>query len=191
MSVVLRTHDLTIRRMRDTAEEYALFAVWRNQPHVREWWDPDDPPMTMESAMAEYQPDVCGPSPTRAAIIEVGAAPIGFIQFYPWSAYAADLAAIDLDVPAGAWGLDIFIGDPQWLGRGIGSRAVRLLCEHLFSHEGASAVAFGVATDNLRARRAYEKAGMVSTTTYLDSDTRHGQRMASILMVRFAGGASP
>jgi aminoglycoside 6'-N-acetyltransferase len=186
---VLQDGDLAIRPMRDTAEEYELFATWRNQPEVRDWWDPDDPPMTTESAMAEYQADVRGQTATSASIIEVDGEAVGFVQFYPWAAYASDMTALGISVPAGAWGLDIFIGDPRWIGRGIGSSAVRLLCDHLFENQGATAIAFGVEKDNGRARRAYEKAGLVATGEYLDTDTRGGQRVTSILMVRLASRA--
>jgi RimJ/RimL family protein N-acetyltransferase len=178
--------NLTIRMMRDAADEYERFAAWRNLAHVRDWWDPDDPPMTTESAFEEYGADVAGRTATRAAIIEVDGTPVGFLQFYPWAAYQQELVAIGVEVPAGAWGLDIFIGEPQWLSRGIGSRAVRTLCDRLIRDEGATAIAFGVEKGNQRARRAYEKAGLTPTVEFLDSDTRGGERVLSILMVRFA-----
>lgn len=178
--------NLTIRAMRDAADEYQRFVAWRNLPHVREWWDPDDPPMTLESAVAEYGADVAGRTATQAAIIEVDGMPVGFLQFYPWAAYSQELVDIGVEVPAGAWGLDIFIGEAAWLGRGVGSRAVRTLCDRLISDAGATAIAFGVEKDNLRARRAYEKAGLTPTVEFLDSDTRGGERVVSILMVRFA-----
>jgi aminoglycoside 6'-N-acetyltransferase len=187
--VIVDGGDLIIRAMLDTPEEYARMAAWRNQPHVREWWDPDDPPMTVQSAIAEYRPDVMGETASRAGIIEVSGTPVGFIQFYPWAAYASELTNLGLDVPEGAWGLDIYIGDAGSLGRGVGSRAVRMLCDHLFSVERASAVAFGVERDNRRARRAYEKAGMRATREYLDSDTRCGERVWSIFLLRMSSAA--
>lgn len=182
----LSADDLTIRPMLDAPDEYARIAAWRNQPHVREWWDPDDPPMTPQTAAAEYREDVCGRTPTRACIIEAGGIPVGFIQYYPWAAYQAELAATGLSVPPGAWGLDIFIGDADHIDRGIGSRAVRLLCDHLLRDQGATAVAFGTDRTNARALAAYARAGMVATVEYLDTDTRGGQRVRSILLVRGA-----
>ena len=178
--------NLTIRGMRDAPDEYQRFVAWRNLPHVREWWDPDDPPMTLESALEEYGADVAGRTATRAAIIEVDGMPVGFLQFYPWAADPQELVDIGVEVPAGAWGLDIFIGEPEWLSRGVGSRAVRTLCDRLIRDGGATAIAFGVEKGNLRARRAYEKAGLTPTVEFLDSDTRGGERAVSILMVRFA-----
>jgi aminoglycoside 6'-N-acetyltransferase len=178
---------LAIRPMRDAVDEYERIAAWRNLPHVREWWEPDNPPATAESVAAEYGADVLGTTATRVGIIEVDGAPVGLIQWYPWAAYEPDLVAAGMTVPPGAWGLDIFIGDPRRVGGGIGSAAVRLLCDHLFGAEGATAVAFCVEKDNRRARRAYEKAGLTPTTEFLDTDTRGGERVTSILMVRHAG----
>ena len=176
--------------MRDEDAEYERIVEWRNRPHVREWWDPDDPPMTLAQAVDEYRPGIVGATPDRMCVIEVDAVPAGFVQFYPWSAYPDELRAMELTVPEGAWGLDIFIGVAALMDRGIGSRAVRLVCHHLFDHEGAAAVAFGVDVRNARARRAYEKAGLVGTVEYLDTDVRDGERVRSVLMVRSRGAAS-
>jgi len=187
--VVAADGDLRLRLMRDSDDEYARMVGWRNQPHVRQWWDPDDPPLTASQAVAEYRPSVTGSAPERIAIIEVAGVPVGFVQFYPWAAFADELAQMELTVPDGCWSLDIAIGDPASIDRGIGARTVRLLCDHLFAHEGASAVAFGVDRDNARARRAYLKAGMTPTIEYRDLDRRAGERIWAVLMLRLAGGS--
>lgn len=181
---IVREGDLSIRRMRDTPGEYELVATWRNQPHVREWWDPDDAPMTSSDAERELREHVRGKTGTRAAIIELRGRPIGFVQFYPWAGESEYLDTVGIDVPPGSWGLDIFIGDLHRLGLGLGTRAIRLLCDHLLGSRKATAVALGVERANHRARRAYERAGMTPTVEFLDTDTRGGRRVVSILMVR-------
>ena len=42
-----REGDLAIRRLRDDDGDLALLVRWRAMPHVREWWDPDEPPPTL------------------------------------------------------------------------------------------------------------------------------------------------
>jgi aminoglycoside 6'-N-acetyltransferase len=175
-----------LRPMRDAASDYALLTAWRNAPHVRAWWDPDDPPLSVAQAVAEYGPGVRGEAPERALVIEVDGAPVGFVQLYPWAPFASELEQMGLDLPEGAWSLDILVGEPEWIGRGVGSRAVRAVCDHVFAEEGASCVAFGVDLDNRRARGAYLKAGMAPTVEYLDLDTRGGERVRCVLMVRTA-----
>ncbi len=54
--VIATDGDVVIRRMRDNPDDYALIVGWRNRPHVREWWDPDDPPLTVDDAIEELRP---------------------------------------------------------------------------------------------------------------------------------------
>jgi aminoglycoside 6'-N-acetyltransferase len=170
--------------MRDEQEEYERMARWRNQPHVREWWDPDEPPLSVEGARSEYGPDTQAGTPTVACVIEQDDQPVGFLQFYRWSAYADEAQTIGIPFDEDTWGLDVFVGEPARSGQGLGSAAVDLLCRHLFEQRGASAVALVAARDNARALRAYEKAGFRRGASVLDLDTRNGQRVESWLMVR-------
>lgn len=181
--------DLVVRPMR--SDEYGLYAEWRNRPHVRHWWDPDDPPMTVEEAERECAPAVTGDAADRAGIIEFAGRPVGFIQFYPWDAYRNELEELALELPAGAWGLDIFLGEADVQSAGVGSGAVRLVAEYALAAESASMVAFGVAEDNRHARRAYERAGFAPDREFLDLDTRDGVRVRSRLMVLMPASVRP
>jgi RimJ/RimL family protein N-acetyltransferase len=62
------------------------------------------------------------------------------------------------DLPSDHVDVDILLGEPETLGLGIGSAALRLVFDRLRS-EGVSSVGLGTAADNQRARRAFEKAG--------------------------------
>ena len=94
-------------------------------------------------------------------------------------------------MPRGSWGLDIFIGSRGSKAPGIGSRTVRLLSDHLFAEEGATAVALITEASNARAQASYRRAGMrVSGEPFLDTDIRGGQRVESILMIRDRPGGT-
>jgi RimJ/RimL family protein N-acetyltransferase len=182
--VIAADGDLVIRRMRDHIEDYERIVAWRNQPHVREWWDPDDPPLTLEAAIEELSAETQPSHPTTACIVEVSGAPAGYVQAYPWDGEKPYLAEVGITLPAGAWGLDIFIGELALIDQGIGSRTVRLLSDHLFSDHAATAVAVMTEAGNSRAQAAYARAGMRSVKRFLDTDLRNGQRVESILMIR-------
>jgi aminoglycoside 6'-N-acetyltransferase len=187
-NLVAADGDLVIRRLRDRGGDYERLAAWRNSANVKEWWDPDDPPVTPAVVAAELgrADDL-----TTSCIIELGGEPVGFIQFYPWDAEVAYLGAVGLSVPNGSWGLDIFIGESRLAGKGIGSRTVRLLSDHLFADRGATAVALITEAGNVRAQAAYIRAGMrVSGVPFRDTDTRGGQRVESILMIRDRPGGT-
>jgi RimJ/RimL family protein N-acetyltransferase len=182
--VIAADGDLVVRRMRDHVEDYERIVAWRNRPHVREWWDPDDPPLTLEAAIEELRAETQPSHPTSACIIEVSGAPAGFIQFYPWDGEKPYLEEVGITLPDGAWGLDIYIGEMALVDQGIGSRTVRLLSDRLFSDHAATAVALVTEAGNTRAQAAYVRAGMRPVERFLDTDLRDGQRVESILMIR-------
>jgi aminoglycoside 6'-N-acetyltransferase len=180
--VLAEGKDVTIRRMRDHLDDYRLLLRWRSAPHVAEWWDTARTELSLEGVMAKYRSRTGSFDPTVACIIEFASFPIGYIQYYPWAAYEAEMREIGFELPAGYWGVDIFIGERDHLDRGFGSQAVSLLYRYLTEQRGAVGVALVVARDNVRAQRAYEKAGLVRVSEVLDTDTRDGQRIPSYVM---------
>ena len=63
-------------------------------------------------------------------------------------------------LPSGARAIDSFIGLPSMIGRGHGAVYLRLLAEQLCM-QGAPLVAIDPDLDNVRARRAYARAGFI------------------------------
>jgi len=71
-------------------------------------------------------------------------------------------------LPPGSRAIDAFIGVPEMLGVGHGSAFLRLLALGL-KEAGVPAIAIDPDVENLRARRAYEKAGF-SGDTVVDTE---------------------
>ena len=59
----------------------------------------------------------------------------------------------------GVRGIDQSIGEPELLGRGLGTQLVRALVQRLFDDSEVTRVQTDPAPHNLRAIRCYEKAG--------------------------------
>jgi aminoglycoside 6'-N-acetyltransferase len=180
-----REGDLAIRRMRDDPIDHGLVVRWRNEPHVAEWWntDEDPAPMTLEHVAAEYGPRSEDASWSIGCIITVGDRPVGYVQFYPWSGAVDEAREMGVPDPEGSFGLDIFIGEPDAVGIGLGSHAVAMLSRYLFAERDATSVALLTPVGNDRAHRAYEKAGFRKVKQTLDTDVVDGERRMSWLMV--------
>ena len=88
-------------------------------------------------------------------IVEAEGRPFAYAQEYSVHAWPQHHFA---HLPFGSRGIDAFIGEPDMIGAGHGSVFLRLLAEHLRA-EGAPVVAIDPDPENLRARRAYERAG--------------------------------
>jgi aminoglycoside 6'-N-acetyltransferase len=188
--MLLRDADITVRPMRDDQDDYALIVRWRARPHVHEWWDPDEPPPTYDQVVQEYGPRARLDGETTSCIIERAGRPIGYVQFYRWASSPEEARAMDVDVDERTFGLDIFIGEPDLIDRGIGTRVVERLCRYLEDERGASGIALTTELANDRAQRAYEKAGFRKTKEVLDLDTRDGLRVRAWLMERRRGAST-
>jgi len=177
--------DLALRRLRDRPDDFALIMRWRAMPHVHEWWDPDDPAPDLDEVLRHYRPTTDPAHPTTGCVIELDGTPIGYLQFYRWAPWIHDPSTYDgVEIPLedDPWGLDIFIGESDRVGHGIGTRAVALACRHLNQARGVRTVILTTEIGNLRAQAAYERAGFVKVRRVLDADTRGGERVWSWLM---------
>jgi aminoglycoside 6'-N-acetyltransferase len=181
---VAHDDELVIRRLRDDPADMARMARWLNEPHVKQWWNPDEPPMTAERAAAKYRERAHPSSPTTPCVVELSGRPIGYMQFYRWASWSREAEVMSIPFGEGSYGVDIFIGETDALDDGLGSHAVDLLCRHLFDARDASDVTLTTELANPRAQRAYEKAGFRKVAQVLDLDTRGGKRVTCWLMRR-------
>jgi aminoglycoside 6'-N-acetyltransferase len=181
-AIVVEEGAIRVRRMLSDDSELALMARWLNEPHVREWWDPDGPAATVELVRRDYAPNTNPSSAGVSCFIEVAGRPVGFVQFYPWAAEREYCRKVGITVEQTAWGFDVFIGDPAAVGTGVATRVLELLCAHLVDDRGASAVVIVSEVTNVRAHHVYEKIGFRKVLDFLDDDTRGGARVRSYVM---------
>lgn len=113
-------HDTTVTVRAMTRGDLPDVLTWRSAEHVRKWWvTPEEP--SLESITETYGPDIDAMTPKRMWIVEANGRSVGFVQDYRVGDYPeATLLAPDPD----AIGVDYAIGDPQWVGRGLATRAL-------------------------------------------------------------------
>ena len=131
-----------------TAKDLPRLRRWLNSPEIRLWWgEPAE-------QFALLRADLNEPLMTMR-IVSLGGRPFAYAQDYDVHAWPQPHLA---HLPRGSRAIDSFIGWPSMIGRGHGRAYLRLLAEQLCA-EGAPLVAIDPAEGNMRARRAYEKAG--------------------------------
>lgn len=135
--------------------------LWLARPHVARWWgDPADALHFIDQHASDCH-----------TVISVDGTPIGYICWQPIppeEKAAAGLASL----PEEHIDIDIFIGEPELMGSGVGTTALLLLIDHL-EEQGIPSMGLAASEDNARALRAYEKAGFVPFADFVES----GQRM--------------
>lgn len=153
-----------------TEADLPMLSAWLAEPHVAEWWDegPDAALAEIVEAMDSVE--------TEPLIVELDGRPIAYVQSY--DPHLEDGHPYQ-DQPFGTLGIDITIGIPDLVGKGHGSAIVRQFADMLFE-EGAPRVVIDPDPKNLRAIRAYEKAG------FRAFDTRLSPYGPALLMARDA-----
>ena len=133
---------------RATTKDLPRLRRWLNAPEVRRWWG--DPTEQFELLRADLNEPLM-----TMRIVSLGERPLAYAQDYDVGSWPQPHL---VHLPRGSRAIDSFIGWPSMVGRGHGQAYLRLLAERLCA-EGAPVVAIDPSEGNLRARRAYEKAG--------------------------------
>ncbi len=176
--VLARDGDLLIRRLRDDPSDYALMARWLTDERVLEYYHGRDNPYPYERVVAKYGPRARGEDPVVPCLILLGGREVGYIQYYP-----AVAAAYGLEDADATYGIDMFIGEPDLWGSGVGSRALSALVRYLFDKLGARRAVIDPHVDNPGAVRAYEKAGFRRVKVLPAHERHEGAMRDSWLMV--------
>jgi RimJ/RimL family protein N-acetyltransferase len=139
-----------------TPHDYPLLRDWMNRPHMREWWGEPEEELGFIVDMVE------GRDTTRPFIIVLDGEPAGYIQYWHIGHHQNETWVKDnpwlMELPADAVGVDLSIGDPENLSKGVGSAALEAFTAKL-RNDGFETIIIDPDPDNKRAVRAYEKAG--------------------------------
>ena len=131
-----------------TVSDLPMLDRWLRTPEVVRWWGRP----TEQYALLEE--DLSNPL-MAMRIVSLDDQPFAYCQHYDVASWPQQHFA---GMPAGTRAIDAFIGEPAMLGCGHGSRFLRQLAEQLLS-EGAPLVGIDPDVANLRAQRAYARAG--------------------------------
>lgn len=148
---------------------FPLLLKWLEKLHVKKWLDPDIlwtreliekiyTPYTKGHKILTLKDNTTIKKPIHGFIIEHNEKPIGYIQYYNKHDFPSHHGYESASLPESVAGLDIFIGEENKLGQGIGTSAIKLFIdEHVFKHYR---YAFSdLEYENISAVRAFEKAG--------------------------------
>jgi aminoglycoside 6'-N-acetyltransferase len=133
-----------------TLADMPMLRGWLNTPEVVRWWGD---PIEQEALLWED----LGNALMTMRIVSLEERPFAYAQDYDVGSWPQPHFKA---LPPGARAIDAFIGEPDMIGRGHGSGFLRELALGLLA-DGATVVAIDPDEGNLRARRAYARAGFV------------------------------
>jgi aminoglycoside 6'-N-acetyltransferase len=158
-------------------EDLALARRWLLEPHVRRWWN-DDPEERdyPEGTLEEWRVAINGDDPTDMFLIAMEGRPIGVIQSYRVDSYPDYVQEVG-ELAEPAFSLDVFIGEPELIGKGLGVVLLRAFLPPMFERYRVDYCVIGPARSNVAAIRSYEKAGFRYLKDYREEDTTEPEHM--------------
>jgi aminoglycoside 6'-N-acetyltransferase len=128
---------------------------WLSEPHVSRWWGE---PFDSAGLDEKYRAILERTDPTFVFVITLDRTPIGMIQTYLLSDNPEYEAAVGVDSAAG---VDLLIGEPDLVGRGLGPEILRSFISRIGwpTYPEVRRYMAGPSLENVRSRRAFEKAG--------------------------------
>lgn len=155
---------ITFRLM--TRDDLPLVHEWHQRPHVVRWWTAHT---TFEETENHYLPTIDGAEPTQHYLALLDGEPLGMVQTYLVSDYP-DFAALT-EEGEGTAGLDLFIGDEEQTGLGLGTELIeRFLSEIVFARPETRACIADPDLENSASMRAFEKAGFRKVRELVDPE---------------------
>jgi aminoglycoside 6'-N-acetyltransferase len=151
------TAEITFRRI--TRDDFALLSTWLARSHVRRWWAHDPSPAAVER---DFGGAVDGVEPAEDYIVVIDGRPVGVMQFcffidYP--EYVEEMASV-YPVGAGAASIDYFIGEPELIGRGVGTAVIAAFVDRVWSQQpDVTHIVVPVNSLNVASWRALQNAG--------------------------------
>ena len=147
---------------------------WLQQPHVAPWWPESDWGKFLEKYHTKIDSDY-----VHTYIIAIDERPIGMIQYY-WFAKApkGDESYGRFNDPQMV-GLDIVIGELDYIGKGYGSKALRAFIDQILKQNSfIKKIFINPDPANKAAVRAYEKAGFKIIE---EVETEHGKELEMMM----------
>jgi RimJ/RimL family protein N-acetyltransferase/8-oxo-dGTP pyrophosphatase MutT (NUDIX family) len=148
--------EVTFRAMRH--DDLASVVSWQQAPHADRWFHGDA--LTLEAAELRYGPRLDGDHPVRMSVLQVDGHDAGYLQHYQVA--DADEYAVKTRHPE-AIGFDYLIGDPAYIGHGLGTRMIWTFLRDVVIPAHPEAPRFVASPDhrNQASRRVLAKCGFV------------------------------
>ncbi|MFT4656755.1 MAG: release factor glutamine methyltransferase [Ilumatobacter sp.] len=167
--------SIVVRHLRNQIGDYAHLRAWLTTPDVLQFYDGRDQTFDLSRILARY-----GPSGdleregTTPAIIELNGEPVGYLQLYELLDPVV-AASFEITDGPGVWSMDLFLGQPDLFGTGIGRVVCRAAAEFLLDQRKARDVVIVPHADNARAIAAYRAAGFDGSHIVANREMHEGQ----------------
>lgn len=154
---------------------YDLMYKWCNQEFIYEWFEQKK--LSKEEIINKYK-NKLESGKQNLFIINFNDIPIGYTQIYKYD----DTIFKGLEEYNNIYEFDTFIGEEDYLSKGIGTKIVNYICEYIYKNYNADCIVLRPFKRNIRAIKCYEKNIFRTIHEYDSTDTVGNKEKVVVLI---------
>lgn len=156
---------ISFRELKDDENDYIKLYNWCNKEFIYKWFEQRK--LTLEEITNKYKNKLLL-NKQKLLIIQYDNKDIGLVQIYK---YENDINNEKLDKYNNVYEFDIFIGEEEYLSKGIGKQVINLVSDMIYSKYNAESIILRPFKNNVRAIKCYQDCGFKIIDEYQDKDT--------------------
>ena len=168
--------NISFRDLKDEEDEYKKIYNWCKNKYVYEWFEQRI--LSLDEIKNKYQHKLKNKK-QKVFIIQYNNKDIGLIQIYKFD---NNINRKELDLYKNIYEYDLFIGEEEYLSKGIGTNIIKSINEIIYEHYNADAIILRPLKRNIRAITCYKKCNFKSINEYIDTDTIGNKEIISVLL---------
>ncbi|KWV91321.1 GNAT family N-acetyltransferase [Erythrobacter sp. YT30] len=139
-----------------TVADAPMLASWDREPHVIAC-SSDDPDAEVAFGGIEWTKEIAGSTnDSYYMIAEIAGEPVGVMQVCDPHTEQTHYWG---DIEPGLRAIDIWIGPPEWLGRGVGTQMMTQMIDRCFATPDVTGIVIDPLNSNKSAHRFYRRLG--------------------------------
>ena len=168
-------NKISLTKFTDTKNSYELMHKWCSESFVYEWFEQRI--LSLTEITKKYQNKLLTKEQTLY-FINYNNILIGYLQIYKYNGPIYN----ELIKYNNIYEYDIFIGEKEYLSKGIGSKVVAIIDNFIYQNYHADCIILRPFKRNLRAIKCYEKNNYKTIKEYIDTDTLGKEEIITVLM---------
>lgn len=166
-------NKISFRKLNDRKVNYLKLYKWCQNKFVYEWFEQRK--LSYDEIVDKYKTKL-KEKKQELFIIKADDIDIGLVQIYRFD------NDIEIDVDGNVYEYDLFIGEEEYLDKGIGKEIVNKVNDIIYSKHKADFIILRPFERNIRAIKCYEKCGFKTILKYLGKDTLGNDEVISVLI---------
>ena len=158
-------YNITFRKLKNEKVEFQKIYTWCQNKYVYEWFEQRK--LTIKEIEEKYK-NKLKEKKQDLYIIMCNDIDIGLVQIYPFN---NDVNIDTLKQYNNIYEYDLFIGEEQYLNKGIGKQIIKKINQKIYNEYPSDAIILRPFKRNIRAVKCYEKSNFKMIYEYKDTDT--------------------